>query len=94
MFIYLDKGYARTSCFITLKLTLLPLTLGERHSLETGSKRERMMVQMHRFREDKRNSRVSVSSLSPGVGEIAARLSLSQTPGPAGEAYCVADAQE
>lgn len=45
----LRKGHARISHFITSKLALLPLILGERHFLETESKEEKMRVEIQRF---------------------------------------------
>lgn len=68
--------HARTSCTVTSKLEPLPLTLGERHSLETGRKKERMRVKIHRFWKGDGATSEALCHLSPG--EDATRLSPSQ----------------
>lgn len=69
----LRKGHARISHFITSKLALLPLTLGERHffrNRKQGGKDEGRNSEILESRLRNRRGPVLVSSLHTGVGEV------------------------
>ena len=81
-------------CAVTPKLEPLPLKLGERHSLETGRKKQRMRVKIHRFWKGDGATSEALCHLSPQSRRgCYTPVTITET-GSAEEAAFVQDAQD